>query len=51
MSPHWGYIAGILTAVVMFAFVAIWAWAWLPYHKPDFDVLAALPMEDGKDLP
>ncbi len=51
MSPFWGHIAGIVTAVVMLAFVGIWVWAWLPYHKPEFDDLATLPMEDGKDEP
>ena len=51
MSPLWGHIAGVVTVVVMLAFIGIWIWAWLPYHKPEFDVLAALPMEDGKDEP
>jgi len=37
--------------VVMLAFIGIWVWAWLPYHKPEFDALATLPMEDGKDEP
>jgi cytochrome c oxidase cbb3-type subunit IV len=46
MSPLWGLVAGIVTAVVMLAFIGIWVWAWLPYHKPEFDVLATLPMED-----
>ena len=51
MSPLWGFIAGIVTVVVMLAFIGIWVWAWLPYHKPEFDALATLPMEDGKDEP
>ena len=51
MSPLWGHIAGIVTVVVMLAFIGIWVWAWLPSHKPDFDVLATLPMEDRKDEP
>ena len=51
MSPLWGYVAGIVTVIVMLAFIGIWVWAWLPYHKPDFDVLATLPMEDRKDEP
>jgi cytochrome c oxidase cbb3-type subunit 4 len=46
MSPLWGFIAGIVTLVVMLAFIGIWVWAWLPNHKTEFDVLAALPMED-----
>ena len=51
MSPLWGQVAGIITVIVMLAFIGIWAWAWLPYHKPEFDVLAKLPMEDGKGEP
>ena len=51
MSPLWGYVAGIVTLVVMLAFAGIWVWAWLPYHKTEFDALATLPMEDGKDEP
>jgi cytochrome c oxidase cbb3-type subunit 4 len=51
VSAFWGLIAGIVTLVVMLAFIGIWVWAWLPHHKPYFDVLATLPMEDGKDEP
>ena len=51
MSPVWGHVAGLVTVVAMLVFVGIWVWAWLPYHKPDFDHLATLPMEDGKDKP
>ncbi|MET0731638.1 MAG: cbb3-type cytochrome c oxidase subunit 3 [Casimicrobiaceae bacterium] len=49
MSPLWGYVAGVVTLVVMLVFIGIWIWAWLPHHKPEFDALATLPMEDGKD--
>jgi cytochrome c oxidase cbb3-type subunit 4 len=51
MSPVWGHIAGIVTAIVMLVFIGIWAWAWLPYHKRTFDALARLPMQDGQDEP
>jgi cytochrome c oxidase cbb3-type subunit 4 len=51
VSPLWGHLAGIVTAVAMLAFIGIWVWAWRPSHKADFDALAALPMEDGKDEP
>jgi len=51
MSPLWGQIAGVVTVVVMIAFIGIWVWAWLPNHKTEFDALATLPMEDGKDEP
>ena len=51
MNPLWGYLAGIVTLVVMLAFIGIWIWAWLPQHKREFDALATLPMEDAKDEP
>jgi len=49
MNPLWGHIVGIATVIVMLAFIGIWVWAWLPQHKPDFDALAKLPMEDDED--
>ena len=42
MSPLWGHLAGIITVLVMLAFIGIWIWAWLPHHKPKFDALAEL---------
>ncbi len=38
-------VRGILTAVIFFAFVGIWVWAWSSRRKPDFDASAALPLE------
>jgi cytochrome c oxidase cbb3-type subunit 4 len=49
MTPAWGHIVGVFTLFVMIVFLAIWAWAWLPHHKHEFQELASLPMEDGKD--
>lgn len=51
MSPFWGQVVGVFTVLVMLAFVGIWVWAWLPYHKRTFDALARLPAEDGEDAP
>jgi len=51
MSPFWGHAVGVLTVLVMLAFVGIWVWAWLPYHKREFDALAELPAEDREDGP
>ena len=48
MSPLWGHVIGMITLVVMLAFLAIWAWAWLPHHQREFDALAKLPMEDAE---
>ena len=39
-------VRGILTAVILFAFVGIWVWAWSSRRKTDFDASAALPLED-----
>jgi cytochrome c oxidase cbb3-type subunit 4 len=37
---------GIITAVVFFAFIGIWVWAWSSRRKDDFEASAALPLEE-----
>jgi cytochrome c oxidase cbb3-type subunit 4 len=49
MNPLWGHIAGVVTVIVMLAFIGIWIWAWLPHHRGTFDSLAKLPLEDRED--
>ena len=39
---------GILTAVIFFAFMGIWVWAWSSRRKQDFEESAALPLEEDK---
>ena len=39
-------VRGILTAVILFAFIGIWIWAWSKRRKSDFEASAALPLED-----
>lgn len=39
-------LRGILTAVILFAFIGIWIWAWSSRRKSDFDASAALPLEE-----
>jgi cytochrome c oxidase cbb3-type subunit 4 len=51
MNPLWGQVIGIITVVVMLAFIGTWAWAWLPQHKRKFDELAKLPLEDTEAKP
>ena len=51
MNPLWGHVIGIVTLVVMLAFIGTWAWVWLPNHKRKFDALAKLPMEDAEGKP
>jgi cytochrome c oxidase cbb3-type subunit 4 len=49
MTPFWEMVVGFFTLAVMLAFIGIWAWAWLPQHKGDFDALAKLPLQDGEE--
>jgi cytochrome c oxidase cbb3-type subunit IV len=51
MNPLWGQLIGIVTLVLMIVFLGIWAWAWLPHHKREFDALAKLPLEDTEGKP
>jgi cytochrome c oxidase cbb3-type subunit 4 len=38
---------GVSIVMMLLAFVGIWLWAWLPYHKKSFDRLARMPMLDA----
>lgn len=46
MAMDINLLRGILTAVIFFAFIGIWAWAWSSRRKRDFDASAALPLEE-----
>lgn len=46
MSTTWGHFIGVFIVVMMIGFIGIWIWAWARYHKPDFDRMARLPMQD-----
>ena len=46
MSAVWGHSVGAMILVLMLSFIGIWVWAWLPFHKGNFDRLARLPMGD-----
>ncbi|MDX1500132.1 MAG: cbb3-type cytochrome c oxidase subunit 3 [Woeseiaceae bacterium] len=39
-------LRGLLTLVLMLAFLGVWIWAWSGRRKRDFDESAALPLED-----
>lgn len=41
-----GLIRGALTAVLLFAFLALWVRAWSTHRKAEFDAAARLPLED-----
>jgi cytochrome c oxidase cbb3-type subunit 4 len=47
-----GLIRGLLTAVLLGAFVALWIWAWSARRKADFEAAAMLPLiESESDHP
>ena len=37
---------GIITAVVLLAFLGLWVWAWSSRRKAEFDASADLPLEE-----
>jgi cytochrome c oxidase cbb3-type subunit 4 len=44
-----GTASGVVTAILLVAFLAIVAWAWSRKRKKDFDAAARLPLErDGE---
>ena len=43
-------VRGILTAIIFFAFIGIWVWAWSSRRKTDFEASAALPLEEDQIL-
>ena len=46
MSPFWGHLVGVMIVLMMVSFIGIWIWAWRKYHKPVFDRMAQLSMQD-----
>ena len=52
MNPIWGQVAGVFIVAMGLAFIGIWIWAWLPYHRRAFDEMARVPMQDtDEDAP
>ncbi|MEO9079110.1 MAG: cbb3-type cytochrome c oxidase subunit 3 [Rhodanobacter sp.] len=49
MNPVWGHIAGVFIVLMLISFIGIWIWAWRKYHKPTFNRMAKLPMEDDPE--
>jgi cytochrome c oxidase cbb3-type subunit IV len=41
-------ISGLITLVLLLAFVGGWIWAWSSKRKPQFDAAARLPLEDDQ---
>ena len=42
-----GVLSGIVTAILIVAFLGGAAWAWSSRRKPEFDEAARMPLEDG----
>lgn len=41
-------ISGLITLVLLLAFVGGWIWAWSSKRKAQFDAAARLPLEDDQ---
>lgn len=42
-------LSGIVTVVLLTAFVAGWIWAWRPARRAEFDAAARLPLTEEED--
>ena len=40
-----GLISGVVTALLLLAFIGGWIWAWSARRRPDFDAAAQLALE------
>jgi cytochrome c oxidase cbb3-type subunit 4 len=43
-----GLLSGVITAILLIAFLGGVAWVWSARRKPEFDEAARLPLEDGQ---
>ena len=43
-------VRGLLTAVLLFAFIGLCIWAWSSRRKVDFEATAALPLEEDHTM-
>ena len=48
MNPIWGHLIGVGIVLMMLCFIGVWIWAWLPHHRPAFNTLARIPMNDER---
>ncbi|MCR6661970.1 MAG: cbb3-type cytochrome c oxidase subunit 3 [Luteimonas sp.] len=42
-------ISGIVTAILLLAFIGGWIWAWSPKRKPEFEAAALLPLANDEE--
>lgn len=43
-----GVLSGVVTAVLIVAFVGGWIWVWSARRRSEFDAAARLPLEDSE---
>jgi cytochrome c oxidase cbb3-type subunit 4 len=43
-----GVVRGLITLVLLLAFLGLWTWAWSRKRKKDFEEAARLPLDDDK---
>ncbi len=48
MSVDLGTFRGLVTAVLLVAFVGLWIWAFSRKRRTDFDRAARLPLEENQ---
>ena len=41
-----GTLSGLVTAVLILAFIGLWIWAWSSARSADFDEAARLPLDE-----
>jgi len=41
-------LSGLVTLVLLVAFIGGWIWAWSSKRKPQFDAAARLPLDDDQ---
>jgi cytochrome c oxidase cbb3-type subunit 4 len=44
-----GFVSGVLTAVLLLAFIGVVAWAWSSRRREQFEAAARLPLEEDKE--
>ena len=41
----WGAVSGVITAILLIAFIGIVIWAWSSKRKEQFEAMARMPLE------
>lgn len=51
MMDYWGHVVGVITVVLLVAFIGVWIWAWLPRHRAVFNRMARVPLDRDEAPP